>query len=181
MWGMQSIVKQQLSQKSLFSIARFASVVTGRATSAATKDFIGKSALPMYHQLDRTSLYINPIIHGAPFSYDHKADKDYISTLAKHAIIENRSNCVLVYQQYLNDKIYYYEDLPNVIASGAIKRDELVTIANIGKATKKQEVLAILDEARKLTNLEFLDMAIFEVCLIHIYLFLIFLYYSNLL
>jgi hypothetical protein len=167
MLGIRSIARCHLPQSSLFRIVRCASVVSGRATSAGTKEFIGKSALPMYHQLDRTSLYINPIIHGAPFSYDHKADKDYISTLTKHAITENRSNCVVVYQQYLNDKIYFYEGLPSILASGAIKRDELVTVANIGKATNKQEVLAILDEARKLSHLEFLDMAIFEVSFIH--------------
>lgn len=166
MFKLTSFATKCLSANRSMGVFRAFSLIAGRATPEETKKFITKSSLPLYHQLDKSKLYLSPIIHSYPFTYNHKTDNEYILALGRQAIVANRSNCVVVYHQYPNDRIYFYEGLPGIIESDKIAREQLVTIAHIGKATTKKEVLSILEEAKKLTHLEHLDIVMFEVIIL---------------
>ena len=39
-------------------------LVAGKATPEMTKWFIERANLPMFHRFEKTSLFVNPIIHG---------------------------------------------------------------------------------------------------------------------
>ncbi len=148
--------------------------VTGRASSAMTQAFVSSSKLHFYHKFERSQLYINPIIHGAP-AFNNIEDHDYIELLTKRAVLKNRSNCLVVYQ-HLPQKSYYFKGMRSLFnIDPQLSRQHLVAMANIGKPTITAEVFRRLTEACELSQLEYIDFAYFEVSKkIHLVIFILY-------
>ena len=135
--------------------------INGRASSNATNDFIEKSSLKMRIRLNQSNLIINPIIHGSPRHF-HVTDNDYYNTLAKRAILINRSNCLVVYDNK-RGKPWALDGLGSIITENNLLRENIVTIANLGLAGSSYELYGRLADAVKLTGLQQIDIALFEV------------------
>ncbi len=148
--------------------------VTGRASTAMTQAFVSSSKLHFYHKFERSQLYINPIIHGAP-AFNNIEDHDYIELLTKRAVLKNRSNCLVVYQ-HLPQKSYYFKGMRSLFnIDPQLSRQHLVAMANIGKPTITAEVFRRLTEACELSQLEYIDFAYFEVSKkIHLVIFILY-------
>jgi hypothetical protein len=138
----------------------------GKATIEGTKRFVQRSNLPLYHVFDKSKLACNPIIHGGLSSWEgNQIDNDYISSLAKQAIEQHRSNAVVVYEHKSSNKEYYISELINLDHNHQvdIKRDEMITIANLGKVLQSNDILTRLERAKELTRLEYIDMVYIEI------------------
>jgi hypothetical protein len=143
---------------------RNASVIKGKATIDGTLGFVSKSNLKLHHRFDKSGLYINPIIHGSP-KPTCKKDKKYYDSVLKHAVLKNRSNCVVVYDHNTANGKPWHTDTMSVIISheSGVKREEIVTIANLGYAADAPEMYRRLADASRLSGIQHIDMAFFEV------------------
>lgn len=138
-------------------------ILKGRATEEGTRLFVAKSSLPMFHKFHLTDLYINPIIHGPP-KYCSDANKSYVEALTARAVLKNRSNCIIVYQHNEIEKSWHSTNLASLFRkSTEVTRDQIVTIANLGLAANREQILERLYEAGSRTGLETIDMAVFNV------------------
>ncbi len=159
-------------------------IVTGRATTEGTQKFILSAALPLHHRFEQSNLYISPIIHGAPSFYDDD-NQGYVEALTMRAVIKNKSNCLVVYENQLHKSLgpssvnaktpqlvpsqqqlqpYYFNGLGTVLREGNLTRDQIVTMANLGTPGESKEgMIERFDEAIKLSRLEHIDFAYFEV------------------
>lgn len=163
---------------SLYKFLRFArscsTVVKGRATIEGTKSFVNKSnQLKLFHQFHLSKLFITPIIHGSP---NEEYDQQLNDLMMEKAIVENRSNCVIVY--HCKDPIptdsktkpppiiWGTDSLSKIILnpSHGLSREEFVVGANLGYAVTTQQIHTRYAEALKMSNLEYLDFVIVEVC-----------------
>lgn len=132
----------------------------GRATSAGTRYFLEQSKLRIHHALKRSNLYINPIIVGKPMAGVGRIDS--MDSLYAGAVIQNRSNCLHVYAA-TPDGPWHSHAVKSLIDAG-VDREGLVTIADIGSVRTKDDIIRLLDEAWSLTELEYIDIAILQVC-----------------
>ena len=134
----------------------------GKATVEGTMAFIAESNLPFYHKFEGCGLYINPIIHGAP-KEPCWADDDFITFLTHRGIRINRSNATVVYEHH-GQKVWSGKYLAKILEEGhGIERDQIVTIANLGLASSKSEMSRRLEEAKNLSGLASIDIAMFKV------------------
>lgn len=142
-------------------------VLKGQATVAGTRQFLMEVPLPLFHQFDKTKLYVNPVIHGAPKKVYKKTDKDiaFIEALTRRAIVKNRSNCVIVYKHNDDGEAWYSTNLEKLFKDPAnnVERQQIVMVANIGRPTTRENVFKRLGDACDVTGLEALDMVIIEV------------------
>jgi hypothetical protein len=138
--------------------------IAGRATPEATFAFIHRNTLSMHHRLEKSGLFINPVIHGPPRPHAGH-DNAYVEALMKKAVVKNASNCITVYHQNVaDDKVWHATGLAQLLSvNNGPHRAEIVTIANIGRAKNRMDILKHLSDACKLTELEYIDLAIFEV------------------
>lgn len=153
--------------------------IQGKATPRGTKRFMERANLPMFHCFDKTSLYVSPIIHGAPRSYTLE-ETDYFEALMKRAVLRNKSNCVVVYNHEMTgtrSKTWHATGLDKLLTPPPLNeenltpdspvewlnRDEIVAVANLGLATTGKNIRQRLANACALTGLEQLDMAMIEV------------------
>lgn len=145
----------------LRNIQRNASI-KGRATKEATLKFVSKSKLKLYHQFSQSGLFINPVIHGSPRTY--VSDEEDLQNAAI-ALLQNRSNCLVIYDHNRdNGKPWHLNDIDQLICPEAgVRREEVVVIANLGRAPNALELYRRLAEASRLTHIDFIDIAIFEV------------------
>jgi hypothetical protein len=153
--------------------ARKTVLLTGKATEQGTKEFVRNSSLPTHHQFKHSGLYVTPVLHGAP-SIHNDDDQKYIELLLTKAVLENRSNGIVVYEHMLSSPSvsesesslklpYHVSNLAGVLQQGKLTRDQVVTIANLGSPASSTELVRRLTEARTLSHLEFVDFAYFEV------------------
>jgi hypothetical protein len=160
-------------QTFLRRFARSCSTVKGRATKEGTQSFVNKSNLKLFHKFHLSELFITPIIHGSPKEeYDQKLN----DLMMEKAIVENRSNCVIVYhckdpipsesKTTLAQSIKWGTDSLSKIISNpsyGFFREEFVVGANLGYAATPQQIRQRHAEALKMSNLEYLDFVIVEV------------------
>jgi len=158
-------------------------LISGRATLTATKAFVQKSGLKLFHKFDSSGLYVTPIIHGSPSEFESINDRKYADILLKRAIINNKSNCVVTYHCHDNPptatnttnssaKIWSTTGLSELLSDSkyGLKREEVVVGANLGHACSALEIYNRLSEASRLTNLEYFDFAFIEVRIYNIHL-----------
>ncbi|RYY82551.1 hypothetical protein EON63_13065 [archaeon] len=140
------------------------SLVMGKACPEATKSYVKKSGLPLFHVFDRTKLVSSPIIQGAFHDWDDSIDQETILEVMKHSI-SNKINSFVVYTHYPHSThTYAMPHMKDLIQANLIKRDEIVAIADLGVVSKDEDIRRRLEEARKLTNLEHIDLAYIQVC-----------------
>eukprot|EP01031_Cornospumella_fuschlensis_P028667 gene28667-34611_t len=135
-------------------------MVPGKACPKATQSYIKKSGLPLFHMFDRTALVSSPIIQGPFQDFDDSIDHDAILEVMKHSI-SNKINSFVVYSH--NRKPYSIPHMAKLIQSNLIKREETITIADFGVIGKDADIKKRLDEAKKLTSLEHIDMAFIQI------------------
>lgn len=134
----------------------------GRATIQATREFIDQSDLKLYIGLNQSSLTINPVIHGSP-RHILTEDKGYYTTLAKRAVLINRSNCLVVYD-HKRGKPWALDGLSTIICpENKLRREHIVTVADLGLAASNYDLYGRLADACKQTGLQMIDIAMFEV------------------
>ena len=152
---------------------RCSTVVKGRATKEGTKSFVNKSNLKLFHQFHLSELFITPIIHGSP---KEEYGQQLNDLMMEKAIVENRSNCVIVY--HCKDPVptdsktkpppitWGTDSLSKLILnpSHGLSREEIVVGANLGYAVTPEQIYIRHAEALKISNLEYLDFVIVEVC-----------------
>ncbi len=139
------------------------STIKGKATKEGTLAFVSQSQLKLYHQFSQSGLYINPVIHGAPRTH---IDEDEDLENAAVALLQNRSNCLVVYEHNTyTGKPWALKHLEEILLpeESGVSRENVVTIANLGHADTALELYRRLGDARKRTGLEYIDMALFEV------------------
>jgi hypothetical protein len=142
-------------------------LVTGRATTVGTKYFLDSSEIQLQHHLKQSNLYINPVLIGNPFTLQDGQD-DNLDNLYYGAVMEDRSNCIYVYSN--NDAGTWHSKTVGKLVETGLDREGLVTVANLGTVTTREEVLHRLEEATKLTDQECIDVAMLNVrdhCLCH--------------
>lgn len=139
----------------------------GRATISGTLQFLRQSMLPLHHRLERSKLYINPVIHGPPKKLYAKTDKDrtYIEALTRRAVVMNRSNCVVVYKHREDGEPWYSTNLHALFDNPAnkVSREQVVAVADLGYACAREEVFRRLADACEVTALQTIDIAMFQV------------------
>jgi hypothetical protein len=131
-----------------------------RATSIGTKYFLENSNIQLQHNLQKSNLFINPIVIGNPFTlqngYDETCDALYYG-----AVMEDRCNCFYVYSN--NEAgVWHSKSMSKLVESG-IDRESLVTVANMGNVRNRDDVMQQLENAKKLTDQEFIDIAMLNV------------------
>jgi hypothetical protein len=140
--------------------------ISGRASIDGTKSFITTAGLSLHHRFDVSGLFINPIIHGAPrmpkgYGPSSLEDDQFLN----YAISRNKSNCVYIYNNYAGsneaeDKTHWFSSRLDKIVK---KREEIVTIAGLGKCAKAETLVRRLEQALKVCNVECIDAAVIEV------------------
>lgn len=136
------------------------SVITGRATTAGTKYFLDSSEIGLQHHLKQSDLFINPVIVGNPFTLQD-GNEETIDTLYYGAVMEDRSNCIYVYSN--NDAGTWHSNSVQKLVESGLDREGLVTIANMGNVHDADEVMRCLEEARRLTGQEHIDIVMLNV------------------
>jgi hypothetical protein len=148
------------SASRVYNTTAHRNLVTGRATTVGTKYFLDSSEIHLQHHLKQSNLYINPIVIGNPFTLQD-GHEETLDTLYYGAVMEDRSNCFYVYSNNEAGK-WYSKSVQKLVESG-IDREGLVTVANIGSVRDKDDVLRQLEEAWKLTDQEYIDVAMLNV------------------
>lgn len=140
-------------------------LTSGKATPTGTKEFIQRSELPMFLQLEKSQLSLGPVIHGSVRDWHSRPEvtDEYIHLLALKAVAENFVNTLVVYEHGETSKEYAIKDINNLLQEAEVKREELVLIANLGRLRGDIDVQARLQRALELTKLETIDLAYFEV------------------
>jgi hypothetical protein len=162
------IVSHRKFVQPLLGVLRYSSSLTvqGKATPAGTLQFVAKSRIQLHHQFEVSKLIINPIIHGAPKRKStSKSSVPYVEALLKKALLLNKSNCVVAYQHYESGDPWYSTNLSALLSNPATKiaREEIVVLANLGSVHFARDIKDRLANAKKLTGINFIDMAIMEV------------------
>ena len=141
---------------------RFSSktIVTGRATTVGTKYFLDISNIHLQHQL-RSGLYVNPVSIGYPFTL-RNGQEDMIDNIYYGAVMEDRCNCICVYSNNDDDGKWYSNSVEKLIESG-LDREGIVTVANLGNVSDRDQVMQQLDDARRLTHQEYVDIIMLNV------------------
>jgi len=94
-----------------------------RASVQDTKDFIDASGIPLYHQFQKSKLFINPIIHGPPKGLVENDSAG--SRLLWRAIHEeNKLNSFYVYDQSNFGR--WYIDGVGAVIGDIIEQEESV-------------------------------------------------------
>lgn len=152
----------------------------GRATSEGTKTFLQESNLALFHKFEKSSLFINPIVHGAPLFFKPIEEPEYYRALALQAVLVNRSNCIVAYRHHhktasspfnlsssaiANSEPYSLPGIADVSAEsdGAITREQLVLVAHLGLPSTKEDIFLRLESAKAQCFVEHFDFALFEV------------------
>ena len=144
------------------------STIAGKATPAGTAQFVTTAKLPLYHKFHLSQLSINPLIHGPPrptivnqqtINLDSVRFGDQLLIQAVH----QKANCLYIYKHYVgNDSWAVSPTALSTIMAGGKHRNNFVTIAGLGFATNRIQLIHRLDEALSKTSLECIDMAIIE-------------------
>ena len=133
----------------------------GRATVVDTREFVINSGLKIHHKLKNSGLYVNPVIHGPP--------KEIVGSclatnaMLKHAFVQNKSNCLYVYQNSTQGP-WFVDDVVSLLNKVG-KREEIVFVAGLGVLTQESPIMIprIIDHAKHCSKLRFLDLVILEV------------------
>ena len=143
------------------------STIAGKATPAGTEQFVAAAKLPLYHKFNLSQLTINPLIHGPPrptlkqqaINIDSLQFGDQLLIQAVH----QKANCLYIYKHYVgNDSWAVSPTTLSTIMGGGKNRNSFVTVAGLGFATNRIQLLHRLDEALSKTSLECIDMAIID-------------------
>ena len=151
------LLKMKVLNRGNLLLAR---AISGRATTEGTKSFVARSKLRLYHRLELSQLYVNPVIHGPPVPGTlSQEDSDLCFA---QALLRNKCNALFVYS-HSSLGPWATGVLGQALQAGKLNRSDIVAIAGLGKVSQAAlQIRARLDEARALTGLEFIDMAIVE-------------------
>ncbi len=134
--GSECSTKYIALQKRLVAAAPVDSrIVRGRATPEATKDFLVKSKVSLSHRFFKSSLFINPVIHGPPARTEPRMTKHDADRNIAKAVLHNCSNCVYIYDFDNKDpsKTWHSNILFKLVSEHkAVTREEVVTVAGLG-------------------------------------------------
>ena len=152
----------------VYSFRSFAvKAMRGRATTAGTMQFLRNSNMDMHHRLEKSRLFITPIVHGPPGYLRSKMEKTsaYIEAITRRAVVINRSNCIVVYQHLQDNEPWYSTNLRTLFedSRNKISRDQIVIMANLGYATTQEEICKRLAQACEVTGLECIDGVMIDV------------------
>lgn len=148
----------------LFSSMSTHKGIDGNATTEGTQQFIASSDIALHHHFRRSNLYVNPIIHGPPRQLSETEEFDDQGATAR-GLLYNRSNGVFVYD-YNNNKPWHTTSIYDILSSAedfGVKRDQIVTMANLGVVESDEDIDKRLTDASKLSKINNIDMAIIEV------------------
>ena len=140
-------------------------VVKGRASAVGTKQFLTDRKVPLSHAFNRSAVFVNPIIHGPPKATamsKEEADRNIVK-----AIMHNHSNAVFVYDhrdQEEGGPWYSNVLVPLINEHRAVSRDQLVVMAALGDVENADDVDQRLQEARQLSEVGHIDIAVMKVC-----------------
>lgn len=144
------------------SVERIKPRLFGHATSEGTLKFMESSVWTLHHHFRRSNLYINPIIHGPPKLLNLMKGNNHDHNFAK-ALLLHRSNCLFVYD-HRPSKPWYTSMLHELVSPEyGISREGVVTIAGLGLINNPIEISQRINEAKRLTGLEYIDFAMIEV------------------
>ena len=139
--------------------------VPGKATPEGTKRFTETSKLPLYHVFANSNLTVNPIIVGPP--KDANGEFMEANHSIKHCILQNRSNCVFVSNFEINPngnhKVWWTTEVNQLLQNGMVQRDEIVTVANLGTVTDRDEIVERIVLTSELCGLEELDAVVIKI------------------
>jgi hypothetical protein len=136
--------------------------IPGFATTAGTIQFLKQSKWTLHHHLQRSDLYMYPIIHGPPKRMED-VSSDEINHMFAKALLQNHANCLYVYD-HDEQKTWHTTILHDLLLDDyGISRENVVTVAGLGLVTEPHEAEQRLIEAQNLTKLQNIDIAIVEV------------------
>eukprot|EP01039_Chlorochromonas_danica_P011011 gene11011-12259_t len=144
------------------------SLITGRATPEATKAFVTRSKLPLFYKFDNSGLFAVPVLHGSQADWTalDSVDQDYVNGLAAHAIENNRVNAMVVFEyDSTARKEYRLTSLEQIFSDPGcdIRREEAITIANLGLVCDEEELKRRFLRAKSETQLEVIDYVLMEL------------------
>ena len=137
----------------------------GKATPVGTKRFTETSKLPLFHTFANSKLMINPIIVGPP--KDGNGESIEVNQSIQHCVVQNRSNCIFVSNFEVDfdgtHRVWWTSELNNMMQKGMIRRDEVVTMANLGRVTDTDEIVERIVLTSELCGLEELDAVVVKI------------------
>ena len=134
--------------------------LAGRASTAGTKGFVARSRLTLHHRLELSQLYINPVIHGPPVPGTMNQEES--DMCLAQALLRNKSNGLFVYN-YGSAGAWAAGALRETLQAGKLNRSEIVAFAGLGKTPQPAlDIPSRLEEARAMSGLEHLDVALVE-------------------
>ena len=139
------------------------SIIEGRATTEDTKKFVldnfNKHKIQLYHQLNKSKLYLNPVIHGPPLKFQLTGkNNSHFDQLLLRAVTENRCNAVCIYDYHSN---WHCSNLAEVVSK--VPRESLILFANIGPPAIEDEIQYRLANVRKVCKVSDIDFAVVTV------------------
>lgn len=119
----------------------------------------------MIHTFKNSKLNIHPLILSSPMH--PMSPKEGLDSLYLGSVLKYRINCFHVYSRSVlspsgNPNIWYTTAVEDLIQTG-IDREGLVTIANLGKISHRDELIQVLEEAWSVTDQEYIDIVTLEV------------------
>lgn len=143
-----------------YGLSTYRSITNGRATPLGTKYFLEQGNIPLIHTLKRTGLNIHPLILNTPMH--PTSNREGLDSLYQGSVLKFRTNCFHVYSRYSDGKIWYTKAVEELVQSG-VDREGLVTIANVGKVSHRDDLMQVLDEAWSVTDQEYIDIITLQV------------------
>jgi hypothetical protein len=142
------------------------SITNGRATPLGTKYFLEQGNVSMIHSLKNSKLNIHPLILNTPMH--PTSNKEGLDSLYLGSVLKYRINCFHVYSRSTpssgsgSSNVWYTTAVEDLVQTG-IDREGLVTIANLGKISHRDELMQVLEEAWTVTDQEYIDIVTLEV------------------
>jgi hypothetical protein len=165
LWGNQGRMWRRIVVPSNWKSSHLFSrlITTGRATPLGTKYFLEQGNVSMIHSFKNSQLNIHPLILNSPM---HPAsNKEGLDSLYLGSVLKYRINCFHVYSRSTSPSgtnIWYTTAVEELVQTG-IDREGLVTIANLGKISHRDELIQVLEEAWSVTDQEYIDIVTLEV------------------
>jgi len=139
--------------------------VPGSATPEATRSFVAKSRLPLFHSFSKSNLVVNPTIVGPPKGKD--SDDPEANSAIRRCILVNGANCVVVssYQPLKDGKMsmWFTSEVARMVAENEVKREELVLMVDLGKIDTEEEIGERLALSMHMCCLEEIDAVMIKI------------------
>lgn len=139
--------------------------VPGSAQPEATRAFVNRSKLPLYHTFAKSRLVVNPMLIGAPKGI--AGEDDEADEAIRQCVLSNRSNCIVVSSYSLQPdgqtSMWFSAEVARMITEKVVKREELVVIADLGKVSSEDEIGERLALSMHLSCMQEIDAVMVKV------------------